>query len=261
MPAQREDCSRALPRVMRALRRRRIDQQAKHGVLRLLLDRACEADRWYRRCRRRPGCPACRRAPPACPARRARAHGAPPRRRCAARARSPSRRRRRCRAASRTAGLRRPFLKAIAEHRHAAFLEVRHREAGREREHATARLLELSQFRIDALARLDERALRRDAGEVVERVEVADEPLRRSSASARAGARRARRCRPCRRADRCGTRPSRPPCSTIARVTLACRSRLATIGTRGPTAARTRRRISPSPSSCSSDTMAPCRSR
>ena len=49
--------------------------------------------------------------------------------------------------------------------------------------------------------------------------------------------------------------------STIRAETLPCRSRLATSGTSWPITSRTRARISPSPSSTCSATMAPCRSR
>ena len=47
--------------------------------------------------------------------------------------------------------------------------------------------------------------------------------------------------------------------SHMVRLTLACGSRVMAIGRSGPTCARRRRRISPSPSSQKSATMAPCK--
>ena len=213
--------------------------------------RCIAASPWYRRCRRRRDCPACRRAPPARPV-RATASRAPHRvRRIVQLHREVLLRVRDRRRAERS----HRFHGAIAEHRHAAVGEIGHREAGGEGQHGAVLLLQPRQLLVDGLAGLDERALRRDAGEVVELVEAA---LRRSAGAKHLieqRARRARRSRPCRRADRCGRRPAR----RRARPSRASRWR-AGRGSRRPARARPpsraraagsrprRRRRSPPPS-------------
>ena len=63
-----------------------------------------------------------------------------------------------------------PAVVRIADHRHAAFVEVGHRKSGRERQGHAAAFLEAAHQVVQTLAGFDERALRRNAGEEIEGV-------------------------------------------------------------------------------------------
>ena len=139
-----------------------------------------------------------------------------------------------CASAS-TARCTRAGVGSVAEHRHLALGKVGHRKARRERQHRVVLALEPLEQLVQAPAGLDERRLRRQAGQEVERTHrLGERPAGRERAHREASP-RARRSPPCRCADTCDTRRGRRACSIIARVTFACRSRLATIGTRAPT--------------------------
>ena len=128
--------------------------------------------------------------------------------------------------------------RAVAEDHRPAFGEVGRREAHREAQaHAAAARPARARSSIDAAAgsiivhcafsgsRKGRRSLVRGPGA-------------RRAGGAPAARRRARRCRPCRRAGRCGRHSSRWHGAACARVTLACRSRLATMRHRGADHAR-----------------------
>src|SRR4051812_17440761 len=65
------------------------------------------------------------------------------------------------------------FIEAETAYRHSAIGEIGHRKARRERQHGVVLVLQALQLPIETFAGLDERALRRDAREVVQLVEGA----------------------------------------------------------------------------------------
>jgi hypothetical protein len=67
----------------------------------------------------------------------------------------------------------------VPKHRHLALGEIRHREAGREREHRVVLALERFEELVQPFAGLDERRLRRQSGEEIERPHRARERMSR----------------------------------------------------------------------------------
>ncbi len=66
-------------------------------------------------------------------------------------------------------GLRARFVAAVTGDRHAAFGEIGHRKPRCERQHAAVLALEALEHRVETARRLDERALRRQPGEEIQR--------------------------------------------------------------------------------------------
>ena len=98
---------------------------------------------------------------------------------------------------------------AVAEHGHPALGDVRHREAGRERQRRAVLRFQRGERFVESLCRRHERALRRNAGEKVERAMALRERPAGAQRRIEQLRARARRSRPCRRAGRCDRRRGR----------------------------------------------------